>query len=217
MTNRSFDKQVWDTLSRIDTVDHVDQIKATAKRPAVTYLSWSKAWLLVKREFPGTTYVHKPVISQPDGTMEVEIDVVISDGTDNFTTTARLAVMDNYFSPIPHPTARQLNDSRQRALVKALAFAGLALNLWSDSVIPVGVLADPIDPNQVDVIEGLIKSTGTDVKKFLVWCEADSVEQIPVERYSSAVALLEAKAKRSKPAPKAAPKAKAEPAAEEPK
>jgi hypothetical protein len=159
MTNRSFEAQVWDTLSRIDTIDHVDQIKATAKRP-----------------------------------------------------------MDNYFNPIPHPTARQLNDSRQRALVKALAFAGLALNLWGDSVIPVGTLADPIDPNQVEVIEGLIKSTGSDLIKFLSWCEADSVEEIPVERYSSAVALLEAKAKRSKAAPKpaakAAPKAKAEPEAD---
>lgn len=194
----SFDKKVWDTLSRIDTTDHVDQIKATGKRPAVTYLSWSKAWLLVKREFPGTTYHHSPEVRHPDGTVEVDVRVLIEENGLESYTSARLAVMDQYFNAIPNPTARQVNDSRQRALVKALAFAGLALNLWGDSSIPVGKLEDPIDLNQVEILKGLIKSTKTDEAKFLIWADVEKVEELPVERYPGAVAMLEAKALRMK-------------------
>jgi hypothetical protein len=192
-----FERQVWETLSRIDTLDHVDQIKSNGNRPAVTYLSWSKAWMLVKRDFPGTTYAHNPELHHADGTVEVEVVVDICAGVFHFATAARLAVMDNRFNAIANPTARQINDSRQRALVKALAFAGLGLHLWGDTSIPVGTLADPIDFTQVEMINGLIKSTKTDLKLFLRWADAESVEAIPVERYSSAIALLQAKAKVS--------------------
>jgi hypothetical protein len=196
---QSFEARVWEVLSRIDTLDHVDQIKATGKRPAVTYLSWSKAWMLVKREFPATTYSHRPEVRHPDGTVEVEVDIIISDdGVHKQFTNARLAVMSNYFDAIPNPTARQVNDSRQRALVKALAFAGLALHLWGDTSIPVGTLADPIDLNQIEVLEGLIDSTGTDLAAFLRWADVESLETLPVERFSSALKLLQDKAKRGK-------------------
>jgi hypothetical protein len=193
-----FAEHVWETLSRINVEPHINVIEATAKRPAVPYLSWSKAWMLLKRNFPGSTYSHRPDLIHEDGTVEVEVDVVIqcSLGPATQFTNARLGVMDNWFNPIPHPTARQVNDARQRALVKALAFAGLGLNLWSDSVIPVGRLDDPISEKQREVIESLIKSTETNDHDFLNWCEVSELKDLPVERYTSAISLLEAKARR---------------------
>ncbi|GAG92920.1 unnamed protein product, partial [marine sediment metagenome] len=188
---------VWETLSRIDVSDHMDYIEATTKRPEIGYLSWSRAWMLLKRNFPGSTYSHRQDLIHDDGTVEVEVDVVIQNGgPETQFTNARLGVMDNWFNPIPHPTARQTNDARQRALVKALAFAGLGLNLWSDSVVPVGKLDDPISEKQREILEALVKSTETEEHTFLNWCEVDQLADLPVERFSSAKGLLEAKAKR---------------------
>ena len=192
-----FPERVWEVLSRIEITDHVDHIEATAKRPRVSYLSWSKAWMLLKRKFPGSTYSHRPDLIHADDTVEVEVDVVIqgNNGDTQFTN-ARLAVMDFYFNPIPIPTARQINDSRQRALVKALAFAGLGLNLWSDSMIPVGKLDDPISQKQVESLEELIAASETDLTSFLNWCEVEELTLLPVERFTSARGLLEAKVRR---------------------
>lgn len=195
--NAHFERVVWEVLSRIDTSDHVDVIPKTGKRPEVSYLSWSKAWMLLKRNFPASTYTHRPDVRHPDGTVEVEVDVNISDnGAERMFTNARLAVMDNWFNPIDNPTARQVNDARQRTLVKALAFAGLGLNLWSDSSIPVGELDDPISLDQIEMIQKLIESTETDEATFLKWCKVPEIADIPIERYRSAIDLLEAKARR---------------------
>jgi hypothetical protein len=196
--NQTFESRVWETLSRIDVSEHSDRLPKTGKRPEITYLAWHKAWMLVKREFPGTTYSHRADLFHPDGTVEVEVDVNISDtvGVNNMFTNARLAVMDNWFSPIQNPTARQINDSRQRALVKALAFAGLGLNLWGDDVVPVGKLDDPITPEQYLALEELIEKSETDREKFLVWCDVDDLTDLPFERFRSARALLESKIQR---------------------
>jgi hypothetical protein len=195
----TFAKTVWDILSRIDCEEHIDYLPKSAKRPAVAYLSWHKAWTLAVRAFPGTTYSHRPDLWHPDETVEVEVDVVISDGTANtMFTNARLGVMDMWFNPIVNPNARQINDTRQRALVKALAFAGLALNLWSESRIPVGTLEDPISFVQVEELEELIKRSETNLHTFLNWAGVEALSEIPVENYTSALSLLQAKATRIK-------------------
>lgn len=193
-----FEQHVWDVLSRVDVADHIDKLPKTGKRPAVSYLPWHKAWMLTIRKFPASTYSHAPDIIHSDGTMEVEVNVNISfNGAEHRFINARLAVMDNYFNAIPNPNARSINDSRQRCLVKALAFAGLGLNLWADgSIIPVGKLSDPITAKQYDELKALIEQTDTDEVKFLEWCEVDALEELPFERFGSAYNLLRAKAAR---------------------
>ena len=206
----SFANEVWEKLSRLDVSEHTDVIEATAKRPEIAYLSWSRAWTLLKRNFPASTYSHRQDLHHVDTTVEVEVDVVIAcgDTPETMFTNARLAVMDMWFNPIPNPTARQINDARQRALVKALAFAGLGLNLWSDSAIPVGKLDDPIYGTQVVILDELIEKSGTDIEQFLDWCEVENLEDLPSERYTSALRLLEAKIRRMSEAAAAEKKAK---------
>jgi len=203
VTYTSFAEEVWERLSRINAEDFVDQIPSTGKRPAISYLAWHTAWRLLKTRFPASTYQHLEDIIHEDETVEVEVEVFIAREGGNSTTLveyqptkARLGVMDSYFSPIKNPTARQINDSRQRALVKALAFAGLGLNLWSDSVIPVGKLEDPISYDQLEEITKLIAETETDEHTFLNWCGVESLDQIPVHRYASAFGLLQAKLRK---------------------
>jgi len=194
-----FEQRVWETLSRIDVSDHIDYLPKTKKRPAVSYLAWHKAWMLIKRNFPASTYSHKPDLIHEDGTVEVEVDVYIAEkvgASEQMFTNARLAVMNNWFDAIPNPNARDVNDSRQRALVKALAFAGLGLNLWGSDMVPVGKLDDPITADQLEQLEKLLESSESNREKFLSWCEVESLEELPLDRFRSAVGLLEAKVQR---------------------
>jgi hypothetical protein len=197
-----FEQTVWDTLSRIDVNDHVDHLPKTKKRPAVAYLPWHKAWTLAVRKFPASTYSHRADITHSDGTMEVEVDLVISNGSSERFMNARLPVMDSWFNAIPNPNARDINDARQRCLVKALAFCGLGLNLWAGDIIPVGRLSDPITPTQYDELKELIEETETDEQRFLDWCEVENLEDLPFERFGSAARLLHAKLARKKQAEK---------------
>jgi hypothetical protein len=194
----SFEESVWDELSRTDVTDHVDHLPKTGKRPAIPYLSWHKAWMLVCRKFPATQFEFGDTETQDDGTCEVEVRVSIQStrGGDARFVLAKLAVMDNWFNAVANPDARAINDSRQRCLVKALAFAGLGLNLWDGSIVPVGKLDDPISIEQHSELTALIESTDTNVEKFLDWCEVDELTDLPFERFGSALGLLQAKARR---------------------
>jgi hypothetical protein len=189
----TFPQYVWDVLSRIDATKHADQLPKTKGRPAISYLAWHTAWMLTKREFPASTYAHKKDIHHVDGSIEVEVDVVISDGIQNVYANARLGVMDNFFKAIGEPNARQINDSRQRCLVKALAFAGLGLNLWSDSNIPVGRLQDPISAKQLKLLKEQIKRTGTDLEFFLDWADVKSIDAVHREDYDDAMNMLKSR------------------------
>jgi len=192
----SFSHEVWDVLSRIDVSDHTDVIEATAKRPEISYVAWHVAWALLKRNFPASNYRHGNDLRHPDDTVEVEIDVFIrsNNGEQEQWTNARLSVMDQYMNPITNPTARQVNDSRQRVLVKALAFAGLGLNLWGDEVLPVGVMEDEIGDDELALITDLIEKSDTNVESFCKWADGISeLSEMTNERYPKAKSLLQQK------------------------
>jgi hypothetical protein len=192
----SFAEEVWDTLSRIDVTEHTDYIEATNKRPEIAYVAWHTAWSLLKRKFPASTYFHNDDLRHPDNTVEVEVEVLIMDGNDRNVqkTSARLSVMDNWMNPIANPTAREVNDSRQRVLVKALAFAGLGLTLWSGDTTPIGTLDDLIDDEQLALISDLIEKSETNEESFKKWADRiDELTDMTQERYPSARALLEQK------------------------
>ena len=209
-TYDSFAEEVWDTLSRIDVSDHIGTLSGKnkageQKRPDVDYLPWHKAWVLLKRAFPASTYFHSRDIIHPDDTVEVEVEVSIcKDGGEIQLCTARNSVMNNYMQAIVNPNARDVNDSRQRCLVKALAFAGLGLNLWSHDMAPVGTLDDPVDDEQVALITDLLEKTDTNEESFLKWCGCETIVDIPQERYPSARSLLESKLRRKQKADKLA-------------
>jgi len=194
--SESFAQNVWDKLSKCDVTDHVKQLPKTQKRPGIDYLPWHSAWLLLKREFPASTYKHKPDVHHLSESVEVEVKVIIKsehDSTEKITTSARLAVMSSRFAAIVSPDAREINDARQRCLVKALAFAGLGLQLWSDSIIPVGKLDEPINAKQVTKIKLLLKESGVETAPFLEWLDSESIETIHREKYSRAIKQLEKK------------------------
>ena len=198
----TFAERVWDVLSNTDVSTHVEVLsgknkQGQQKRPDVNYLSWHKAWMFLKREFPASVYTHMPDMIHKADSVEVEVEVLIIGDTEGEvqTTSARLAVMDGYFNAILMPDSTQINKSRQRCLVKALAFAGLGLNLWSESPLPVGSFSDPINAKQVAILEQLIEKTKVNQDTFLEWLGVETLVDIPKELYPKAKLQLEAKLK----------------------
>ena len=198
----TFAERVWDVLSNTDVSTHVEVLsgknkQGQQKRPDVNYLSWHKAWMFLKREFPASVYTHMPDMIHKADSVEVEVEVLIIGDTEGEvqTTSARLAVMDGYFNAILCPDSTQINKSRQRCLVKALAFAGLGLNLWSESPLPVGSFSDPINAKQVAILEQLIEKTKVNQDTFLEWLGVETLVDIPKELYPKAKLQLEAKLK----------------------
>ena len=191
MNTKSLPQRVWETLSTIDVTPYVEYMKATGKRPAMRYLPWHKAWALTKEHFPNVYYEHQPDVTHPNNTMEVEVSVYFpGDGETGYNVTCRLGVMDNNYRAIVDPDARAINDGRQRALVKALAFAGLGLNLWSDSDVPVGYQDKPINAEQLEELLQLMKKSKSDTEKFLKWAQVDTLDALPMERWPLAKRTL---------------------------
>lgn len=170
-------KSVFETLSKIDVSNHVDTIKMK-KGPALSYVSWSWAWSIVKSYYPDTPtpkytmfpemklkthtesyeveYMCKkykryrtvvdsaeltdrkvPYLTTPTGTM-VECTITI----EGEPYSEYLFVMNNSNQPIINPTTSEINKTQKRCMVKALALAGLGLNLYAGEDLPMGEVAE---------------------------------------------------------------------------
>ena len=144
-------ESVFETLSKIDVSGHVE------KKMGLSYLSWAWCWQTVKTTYPDTpvpkitkykemlltkngyelTDREVPYLTTPTGTM-VEVTVSIK-GVDY---TQSLYVMDNRNKVVVNPTIGQINKTIQRCTVKAIAMAGLGLNLYAGEDLPMGDISE---------------------------------------------------------------------------
>ena len=144
-------ESVFETLSKIDVSDHVEQ------KMGLSYLSWAWCWQTLKTIYPDTpvpkitkykemlltkngyelTEREVPYLTTPTGTM-VEVTVSIK-GVDY---TQSLYVMDNRNKVVVNPTIGQINKTIQRCTVKAIAMAGLGLNLYAGEDLPMGDISE---------------------------------------------------------------------------
>ena len=144
-------ESVFETLSKIDVSDHIEQ------KMGLSYLSWAWCWQTLKTIYPDTpvpkitkykemlltkngyelTDREVPYLTTPTGTM-VEVTVSIK-GVDY---TQSLYVMDNRNKVVVNPTIGQINKTIQRCTVKAIAMAGLGLNLYAGEDLPMGDISE---------------------------------------------------------------------------
>ena len=144
-------ESVFETLSKIDVSNHVEQ------KMGLSYLSWAWCWQTLKTTYPDTpvpkitkykemlltkngyelTDREVPYLTTPTGTM-VEVTVSIK-GVDY---TQSLYVMDNRNKVVVNPTIGQINKTIQRCTVKAIAMAGLGLNLYAGEDLPMGDISE---------------------------------------------------------------------------
>ena len=123
------EKEIWETLRGVDT-SNVEQ--PLPNNDKLKYISWADAWALIMEYYPQITYENmQPVFyrsGENEGTCEVSCKVTIGE----FSREMSLPVMTSHMpmKSIPNPTSRDINDAKQRCLVKALAMFGLGLHLW---------------------------------------------------------------------------------------
>tara|TARA_R100000544_G_scaffold24474_1_gene12344 strand:+ start:905 stop:1624 length:720 start_codon:yes stop_codon:yes gene_type:complete len=127
-------KDVWETLSKVDVSKH------TEEKMKLTYLSWSRMWMLLCNNYPQAQYEFVdfdgvPYKTLPDGTTEVITRITI----DNLVREMRLPVMDYKNNPVVNPHARQVSDNSMRCLVKNVAMFGLGISVFTgmaDETLP---------------------------------------------------------------------------------
>lgn len=143
-TSEDVKKSIYSTLSKIDVSHLID------KKMGLNYLSWAKAWGLVKSIYPDAD---KEITEYPEylptsngwvatgrtvdyrltiAGCEVEASVII----EGQKFSSQLYVMDNHNKTVMKPKYSQINKAQMRALVKALAFAGLGLNVYAGEDVP---------------------------------------------------------------------------------
>ena len=138
-------------FEKLSAVDVAPLIK---KKNGLDYLSWANAWAVLMEYYPNSTYQIKEFDEvqfdkqtetwQPTGRkldylktdagVEVEVEVNI----DGETYSQKLYAMDFRNKAIKEPTYVEINKAQQRCLVKAIAMAGLGLNLYQGEDLPTG-------------------------------------------------------------------------------
>ncbi len=96
-------KQVWETLSKVDVSEYVEE------KMNLSYLSWSRAWYLLSQNFPDAKYLYHEPKKFEDGTLEVAVTITIGECSRS----ATLPVMDYKNNAIINPDSRQINDNKQ--------------------------------------------------------------------------------------------------------
>lgn len=190
----SFPARVWKTLSRIDVGDHIET-KGNDKF-SLSYLSWSWCWSTLMNHFPESDFTVLEEEKFEDGTVNVRIVLLIAENGQQMSRFMWLPVMDNRNNAIQNPSSRHISDSRMRCLVKAAALCGLGTDIYAGSDIPVGLVDEPINSDQVELLSGMLAKLDEDSQKaFLVWLGVERLAEIPHGKYQSARKNLERKLK----------------------
>lgn len=137
-------KSVYETLSKINVKPKLE------KKGKLDYLSWAMAWGMVKQVYPDANYkiTEFPEYVQTKNGWEstgrdvdyrqtsagVEVEAVVNINGESYS--SKLFVMDYSNKPVFSPNYFDINKTQQRALVKALAIAGLGLNVYAGEDLP---------------------------------------------------------------------------------
>ena len=121
-------KEIWDTLRGVDT-SKIEQ--PLPQNSNLTYISWADAWVCIMDYYPELTYESIPPAFygvQGETTCEVHCKIIIGE----FSREMSLPVMTTMMpmKSITNPTSRDINDAKQRWLVKTLAMFGFGIHLW---------------------------------------------------------------------------------------
>ena len=148
-------KNVFETLNAINVNDMVEKKKT--EKSTLTYLSWSSAWQVVKKEFPDVEYeiLRNPETNLPywydplTGYMvftKVTIDnqtnemwLPVMDGTNHAMKAEPYQVQTKYKKfTVPAATMCDINKAIMRCLVKNLSMFGLGLYIYRGEDLPEG-------------------------------------------------------------------------------
>ena len=144
---------VYERLSKIDVKPYIKHIprknKKTGKTIYLDYLSWAKAWGLVKAIYPDATYKVREYENwvktangfQQAGTLDyrktsvgVEVETTVT--IEGESQTQKLYVMNGFSQPIMDPSIADINKTQMRCLTKNVALFGLGLDVYAGEDLP---------------------------------------------------------------------------------
>jgi hypothetical protein len=195
----SFPAQVWKKLSCVDVGDHIQTAEIKKDGRVVytySYLGWAWCWATLMQHYPESIFVIKPADTLPDGSVIVNLQIAIIEGNQEMSRFMYLPVMDGRNNAVLNPNARNINDTRMRCLVKALAMhTGLGLDLWTGTDYPVGAEGEPLGDEQLELLSGLFKKLDKNNQEaFTRWL--GPWQDIPKSKYDVARKGLESKLKQ---------------------
>ena len=142
--NTATKKSIYETLSKIDVKPFLE------KKTNLDYLSWAKAWGLVKQAYPDASFKiteFPEYIQTKDGWIATgrdvdyrqthagyEVEAIVTIEGHDFS--SKLFVMDYHNKALTKASYFEINKTQQRAMVKALAIAGLGLNVYAGEDLP---------------------------------------------------------------------------------
>jgi hypothetical protein len=155
----SLAKEMWTTLSKVDVRKHIEQ------RQGLNYLSWAWAWGALMEHYPAATYTFTDRTFQ-DGTMEVAVDLVITEGEESITRHMWLPVMQKVkkvgMVGIVNPNSFQINTTKMRCLTKAIGMCGLGYHIYAGEDLIMDEIAPVLEVKKDDYItqmsDSLLKS-----------------------------------------------------------
>lgn len=127
---KSFQQQVWETLSAINVNDKVE------KKNGLSYLSWAWAWGVLMVHYPESYYGIDSVSYNKDGSAMVSLTLTVKQGDNEFSRKMWLPVMDYRNQPIFNPNAVDINKTLMRCLTKAISMFGLGFYIYAGEDLP---------------------------------------------------------------------------------
>ena len=152
-------KNIFRDLYKINVDEYVLMKKGGKFQPK--YISWCDAWALLKHDHPDATWKPyespasgMPYFVSPDGCgVMVKVGVTVND----VEMICWQPIMDNNMNgkKVQAVTSRDVSDTIQRALVKAIGLHGLGLELWSknEKQIRKHMNTEPIEPVKLESVQ----------------------------------------------------------------
>ena len=119
-------KDIWENLSRIDVSSKAK------KKNGLTYLSWAWAWGVLMDNYPEAQYYFSDETYEENGTCMVYCTIAIGPCRREMW----LPVMDYRNKAIPHPSMRDISDTRMRTLTKCMGMFGLGHYIYASEDLP---------------------------------------------------------------------------------
>ncbi len=178
-------KSVFETLNAIN-VNGMTEKKKQTNGTALTYLSWSSAWQVVKEKFPDVEYEieRNPETNLPYwydpltgymvftkvtiGNQTHEMLLPVMDATNHAMKSEPYEVKTRYKTyTVPAATMTDINKACMRCLVKNLSMFGLALYIYQGEDLPSAEQAQPVQTAQTAPASKPARDTRPATKEML--------------------------------------------------
>lgn len=160
-----------ETKSNFEKLASKDVKKFLKKKGNFDYLSWAKAWEIMKKFDPEANveyreYPHNRVLSgEHEDFIICEMKPYLIDETGAYVSVVvtlkgqaeeeLLPVLDFKNSPVSKPSSIQINNTLKRCFVKALALHGLGLYVFQGEDVPE---PPKVDQEEIEKLEAVLKT-----------------------------------------------------------